>query len=135
MPKFSNTSKTQLATCDKRIQNVMNEVIKYIDFAVVEGFRNKAAQDKAFATGKSKVRWPYGNHNKSPSKAVDIAPWPIDWSDNEKALRRFVFLAGHVMAVAKIAGIKFRWGGDWNGNDDLRDENGLIDFPHFEVLD
>lgn len=134
MPKFSDQSKKQLATCDARIQKICNEAIKHIDFVVVEGHRGKEAQDKAFAKGLSKVRYPYGNHNKNPSKAVDIAPWPIDWSDKRTAIERFVFLQGVIFAIAKQFNIKIRQGLDWNSNQDMRDEN-FRDYPHFEVVD
>lgn len=133
MPKFSAQSKAQLATCDPRLQKIANEAIKIFDFVVVEGHRNKEAQDKAFAKGLSKVRWPYGNHNKKPSLAMDCAPWPIDWSDQAKALERFVFMQGIFYATAAKLGIPIRLGIDWNRNNDMRDEKGLHDYPHIEL--
>ncbi len=41
MPEFSNTSKARLATCHPDIQEVMNEVIKYFDCTILEGYRVK----------------------------------------------------------------------------------------------
>lgn len=134
MPKFSSHSQNQLATCDPRLQKLMTEVIKYFDFSVVEGHRGEEAQTKAFLSGNSQKPWPKSNHNALPSKAVDIAPYPIDWSDRETARQRFCYLAGAVDVVAKQMGLKVRWGGDWNRNQDTRDEN-FRDLPHFEVLD
>jgi len=46
---------------------------------------------------------------------------------------RFYHFAGYVLGVAEILGIKIRWGGDWNGNFDLKDQN-YYDLPHFEVI-
>lgn len=132
MPKFSRESLTQLATCDKRLQQVLSEVIKVFDFSVIEGHRDQKAQDRAYAKGLSKLRWPNGNHNSLPSMAVDIAPYPIDWSEKEKAHLRFAYLAGFVMSEAERLGIKLRWGGDWNRNQDPRDET-FLDLPHFEI--
>lgn len=134
MPVFSKASLKQLETCDLRIQKICNEAIKIIDFVVVEGHRGKEAQNAAFAKGFSKVRYPYGNHNKSPSRAVDIAPYPIDWSSNSKAIERFVFLQGVIYATAKRLGIKIRQGLDWDSNQDMRDEK-FRDYPHFELVD
>lgn len=138
MPAFSKSSLDQLATCDKRLQDVMNKVIIAFDFTVLEGFRGEEAQNRAYARGLSKVRWPNGKHNSSPSKAVDIAPYPIDWGDGETpekadaARQRFCYLAGWVMATAAQMGISLRWGGDWDGDRDTRDER-FRDLGHFEI--
>ena len=37
MPKFGKTSRDRLATCDDKLQQVFNEVIKYVDCSVLEG--------------------------------------------------------------------------------------------------
>lgn len=63
-----------------------------------------------------------------PSNAVDIAPYPIDWNDRE----RFTYLAGHVKMAAHMLGIKVTWGGDWNNNNEVKDNN-FDDLPHFEL--
>lgn len=130
MPRFSNHSKAALATCDVRLQEVLTEAIKHIDFMVLEGHRGKDAQNKAFNTGFSKVRWPNGKHNKTPSLAVDIAPWPIQWADTE----RFVYFAGVIMGIAAMMDIPLRWGGDWNRDTHNKDEK-FRDWGHFELID
>jgi peptidoglycan LD-endopeptidase CwlK len=132
MPKFGKESLIQLSTCDLRIQKVMTEAIKEFDFTVLEGHRGKEAQNAAYAKGNSKLRWPHGNHNSNPSRAVDIAPYPIDWSNKLAAQLRFAYLAGHVMSIARRLDIPLRWGGDWNRNQDPRDET-FLDLPHFEL--
>lgn len=132
MPSFGSHSKKQRATLDKRLQKILDEAIEYFDFQIVEGHRGKAAQDKAFATGASKLRWPYGNHNKMPSLAADLAPWPIDWSNKATALARFAFLMGVIHKVAKDQGTKVRFGLDWNRNLDPRDES-FVDWGHVEL--
>lgn len=133
MPKFGSASRTQLATCHPKLQEVMNEAIKFIDFTVLEGFRGKEAQNAAYAAGNSQKKWPNGNHNRNPSTACDVTPFPADWSDKAVAHERFVYLAGYIMATAERMGIPLRWGGDWNMNDDTRDEN-FRDYGHFELV-
>jgi hypothetical protein len=119
---------------------VLNAVITVFDFSVLEGHRGQEAQERAYAKGLSKVHWPFGKHNSQPSKAVDIAPYPIDWGDGkdpqqaEAARQRFCLLAGFVLCTAQRMGIKLRWGGDWNGNLDTRDEK-FRDLGHFEIVD
>ena len=128
MPSFSQTSKDRLATCDARLQRVFNEVIKHFDCKVLQGHRGQAEQDKAFAEGASQKKWPNGNHNSMPSKAVDVAPFPVDWNDS----KRFYYFAGFVMATAKAMGIKLRFGGDWDRDTQLKD-NKFNDLVHWEI--
>ena len=42
MPKFGKQSLDRLATCDERIQKVMNEAIKHIDIVILYGYRTPA---------------------------------------------------------------------------------------------
>lgn len=130
MPAFGKDSQEKLATCDPRLQKVFNEVIKHFDCTVIEGHRGEAAQNKAFAEGKSKLKYPQGKHNKTPSLAADVLPYPIDWNDTN----RMRYFAGFVVGIAATMGIKLRWGGDWNQNTELKD-NSFNDLPHFELVD
>lgn len=132
MPKFSKASEIQLASCDPRLQRVLRRAILDFDFVVVEGYRNREAQNKAFREGNSKLPWPKGNHNRFPSLAADLAPYPIDWSEGEKPHLRFAFMMGVIWAAAKAEGVKIRFGMDWNRNLDMRDEN-FLDYGHVEL--
>tara|TARA_R100000808_G_C2151847_1_gene161021 strand:- start:3924 stop:4313 length:390 start_codon:yes stop_codon:yes gene_type:complete len=128
MAKFGSRSRKQLATCHEDLQKVFNEVIKTVDCSVLEGHRDERTQDKYFKEGKTKVRYPMGRHNSKPSRAVDVVPYPIDWKDRE----RFHLFGGFVLGVANRMGISLRWGGDWNGNFRV-DDNNFDDLPHFEL--
>ena len=130
MPKFGKKSLEKLSTCDKRLQLVLNEVIKTVDCSVLEGHRGKQRQNKLYDEGKTKLKFPNGRHNASPSRAVDVVPYPIDWDDRE----RFHLFAGFVIGTAKQMGVNLRWGGDWNINWFV-DDNKFDDFPHFELTD
>lgn len=128
MPSFSKRSKTALSTLHPDLQRVLKEAIKHVDFVVLEGHRDKVAQDAAVAAGNSKVRWPHSKHNASPSLAVDIAPYPVNWKDT----KRFYFLGGFIKATAVSLGISLRWGGDWDSDNDFSDQT-FNDLPHFEL--
>lgn len=130
MPKFSAASRARLETCDIRLQSLFNEVIRHFDCTVLEGHRGQDAQDNAYASGKSQVKWPDGKHNRMPSKAVDVAPYPIDWND----IRRFYYFAGFVLGVAARMQIPIRWGGDWDRDTLVNDQN-FNDLVHFEVAE
>lgn len=126
MPKFSRRSSINLLTCHKDIQTLFNEVIKTIDCTVIYGFRGKEKQNLLFHAGKSRLRYPNSKHNRSPSYAADVAPYPVDW-DN---LDRFRDFAKHVFSVAKRLKEEekishgFVWGGDWKS---------FPDFAHWEL--
>jgi hypothetical protein len=129
MPRYSNRSAIKLAECDERIQKVFNTVIETVDNTILVGHRNESDQEEMYETGRSQVQWPNSMHNSLPSKAVDVAPYPIDWNDRE----RFTLFAGYVLGVAENMGIKLRWGGDWD-RDFKTSDNSFDDLVHFELL-
>ena len=128
MPRFSTKSRSKLHTCDNRLVDLFNEVVKGFDCTIIEGHRGKKAQNEAFNKGNSKVKFPNGKHNQSPSVAVDVAPYPIDWSDRD----RFHYFSGYVLGIASQMGLKIRWGGDWDMDTKTKD-NKFDDLVHFEI--
>ena len=130
MPNFGKKSQERLNTCDPRLVELFEEVVEHFDCSVIQGYRDEAEQNKAFEDGFSKLKYPKGSHNKYPSLAVDIAPYPIDWKDRD----RFHFFAGFVKGIASQMGLNIRWGGDWNSDTHTKDNN-FDDLPHFEIRD
>jgi len=128
MPKFGSKSKQRLSTCHEDLIDLFNEVIKYFDCSVLEGHRNEEDQNKYFEEGKSKVKFPKGKHNASPSNAVDVVPYPVDWNDTD----RMYYFAGIVKGIAATMEINIRWGGDWNNDTQVKDTK-FKDLPHFEL--
>tara|TARA_R110002111_G_C5825871_1_gene357458 strand:- start:52 stop:444 length:393 start_codon:yes stop_codon:yes gene_type:complete len=128
MPRFGTRSKSRLHTCDGRLIELFNKVVKEFDCTVIEGHRGKDAQNKAYNKGNSKLKFPNGKHNKSPSVAVDVAPYPIDWKDRD----RFHYFGGYVLGIAKSLGLNIRWGGDWDQDTQTKD-NKFDDLVHFEI--
>jgi len=135
MPSFSKNSLEHLATCHPDLQTLFNEVIKYFDCTVTEGFRDKAAQDEAYATGHSKVKWPNGKHNHNPSLAADVYPYPIDFNNTKLALWFGGFVQGMAIMLKEQGKIThdIRWGGAWNGLGKLNTSGMLDDTGHFEI--
>ena len=132
MPRFGKRSKERLKGVDAKLQNVLNEVVKYFDITVIEGLRSQERQNELVAQGKSKTK--FGKHVEG--KAVDISPYPIDW----KARDDFHYLGGFMLGMAASMGIKIRWGGDWNASSLFKGQrttkdNNFDDLVHFEILD
>lgn len=135
MLKFNSASQHKLFTCHQDLQTLFREVIKYFDCSVLEGFRNESDQNKAFFEGKSKLKWPDGNHNKNPSMAVDVAPYPVDWNN----IKRMYWFGGFVLGIAKMLKndnkmiYDVRYGGDWDNDKDINDQH-FNDLVHFELI-
>ena len=125
---FSQNSLKQLRTCHPDLQELFFAVVEEFDCTILEGERDEETQNILFTEGKSKVTYPNSKHNNSPSLAVDVAPYPIDWEDTD----RFYYFAGFVMGVASQLGIKIRFGGDWNKDNQVKDTR-FKDLCHFEM--
>jgi peptidoglycan L-alanyl-D-glutamate endopeptidase CwlK len=130
MNKFGKRSRDNLDSADSRWTEVMEIVIQIVDCSILEGHRGERRQNILFHEGKSKIKWPDGEHNKLPSGAIDAVPYPIDWDDIER-MRAFAFF---VKGVAAGLGYNVRLGADWNGNFTNKDQT-FHDLPHMEFAD
>lgn len=120
MPSFSSKSRANLETCEKPLQDLFNEVVKHFDCTIIEGHRGRERQTNAYRSNRSRVQWPNSRHNKHPSQAVDVMPYPIDWDERE----RLYEFAGFVKATAIQMGIEVEWGGNFKG---------WFDGPHWQL--
>lgn len=137
MPKFSQESFSKLSTCHADLQTLFYDVIKYFDCTILQGYRNWAEQEKAFAEGDTRLHYPYSKHNTSPSMAVDVIPYPINFHDDKLGL----WFGGYVQGIAqklkeegKITH-SIRWGGSWDGLGKLNTAHMLEDIVHFELVE
>lgn len=123
--KFGKNSLERLSQCDLRLQALCKKMLERspFDLTVTCGHRNKEEQEKAFKEGKSKAHFGQSKHNSLPSKAVDIAPYPINWDTNDPRWSMMVALA---YDTAYLLGIKIKCGAFFNG---------LADWPHIQVED
>jgi len=136
MPKFGNTSISRLHTCHPDLIKVLEETIKHYDFTIIFGSRSIEEQFELYKKGRQfkEGKWvkigktvtnldgkvKKSMHNFTPSLAVDIAPYPIDWNN----IQRFKELAVVVKQAAKTVGVPIVWGGDWKS---------FKDYPHYEL--
>tara|TARA_S200002703_G_scaffold155626_1_gene159992 strand:+ start:2114 stop:2506 length:393 start_codon:yes stop_codon:yes gene_type:complete len=129
MASYSQKSQSRLQECHQDLIDLFGAVVQNFDNTILTGHRNKEDQNLAYFEGKSQLQWPNGKHNKYPSIAIDVAPYPIDWEDRE----RFTYFAGYVKGIAKGMGINIRWGGDWDSDTQVKD-NSFDDLVHFELI-
>ena len=117
---FSDKSHRKLNTCNPDLIRLFNEVIKYRDCKILCGRRNKTEQDKLYPKF-TKVKYPNSRHNKIPSQAVDVVPYPVDWND----IDRFREFAGFVLGIAAMLEIEVKWGGQFKS---------FFDGPHWQSI-
>lgn len=134
MPNLSQRSLNKLVTCHQDLILIAHEAIKEIDFSVICGYRGEHEQNQAYRLGNSKLKYPQSKHNKKPSMAFDLMPYPPN-----KRAQAFHDLAQVILRISedlretgKIKH-KVRWGGDWDMDGDLKD-NKFNDLYHFELI-
>jgi peptidoglycan L-alanyl-D-glutamate endopeptidase CwlK len=109
---LNDISRRRLASCHSDLYRLIVLVSKGIDegdlsyagvkdMTVLCGYRGEAEQNKAVADGASKTPWPKSKHNRVPSDAVDVAPFPIDWKDTKAfdALHAYVAGVAHALNI------------------------------------
>lgn len=153
MPAFGESSSKKLSTCDLKIQKICNEAIKYVDFSIITGHRTKEEQNALYPKF-TKLKWPNGNHNSFPSRAVDVAPYIKPYGvifggkdqikdmmyrhgiskveANNFVLKSYARLIGFMEAIATTQGTDIRVGIDWDGDFDMLDQS-FHDLGHWEL--
>ena len=135
MSRFGTSSTQRLCECEPDLQHIFRFVVERFDCSVLCGHRSEAAQNAVFESGKSRVQWPDSKHNSYPSKAIDVAPWPIDWRNLERFRQFGFYVKGVADAMHDRGDIehRIRWGGDWDGDYDITDQH-FNDLVHFELM-
>ena len=111
MFQLGKRSQEKLEQANSDLYKLVSIAIKTspIDFSVIESVRDERSQNEAYNSGYSMLRYPNSKHNSNPSNAVDIIPYPVDWT----YIDRFKQLGKHIKQVAKRLNIDIEWGGDW----------------------
>ena len=126
MPRYGKVSRKRLKGVNTKLVNVLNELIKIMDVTIIEGLRTKERQEELLKRGATNVK--YSKHMEG--KAVDVAPYPVNWDDRE----RFHYMGGMVRGIGQQLGTKIRWGGDWDSDGEIKDNN-FDDLVHIELKD
>ena len=137
--KLGQRSRDKLMQCVEPLIRVINraELMAPYDFTVLETLRSDQRQKDLYRQGPHVTpfdgvikRSKHQADKNGKARAIDLAPYPIDWQD----LRGFSVLAGVVLAAARAERVWIRWGGDWDGDGTFTDQT-FHDLPHFEVME
>ena len=121
------------AELDLRLTRVLDRVLQEVaDISLICGFRDRDTQDAAVAAGTSEVEWPDGKHNKWPSLAVDLRPYPMP-KRKEVLWAALGYIAGRMVQIGIEEGVALRWGGDWDRDGDVTDQS-FYDLFHIEIV-
>ena len=147
MHQWNERSVQQRDTLMGSLRLLMDDALRISDvpFQLVQGARTIEEQQRYFNDGKSKINprdypdrtklYAAAKHVTGPgmplSRAVDII---IDVKGKEYDKAHMCYVAGVVLAIARIRSIPVRWGGDWDRDGELLSDQKLIDMPHFELL-
>lgn len=147
---FSEKGEAALKTCDPRLQRAIRLARSWCDglveFDITQGARTIEQQREYFKGGRSKVDpdaydtpeklYAAAKHIVGPgmqfSRAVDIhivTKQPGGAYDKQA----LCYVAGVIMVAAKGYGLKLRWGGDFDRDNELLEAGSFQDLPHFEI--
>lgn len=129
---WGRNSKAQYDTCDPDLQWLLDTILQEVaDISIIEGHRNEARQNSLYPRF-TKLKFPHGKHNRFPSLAVDIQPYPKPERE-EKLWAALGYIAGRAVEIGKRRGLTVRWGGDWDSDGDLTDQT-FDDLFHIEII-
>lgn len=152
--KFGNSSRTKLDTCHVDIQKTLELALSRtcVDFGVTEGHRPIERQRELYAQGRTKPGKivtnidgvnKKGNHNYSPSRAVDIYIWHDDHETRKKIAYDLVHL-GYIAGLVESCNAELlekgeinhviRWGNNWDRDGIIAYDQSFDDTPHFEIV-
>ena len=135
MHKLSNSSKQKLNQAHILLQLLCNKAIKVspVDFGITYTHRSVQEQNKLFREGKSKLDGinKMSKHNYLPSLAFDVVIYvngKVTWQKEY-----YIMLAGVMFTCAAELGIKIRWGGNFDMDDEILEQD-FDDLCHFELM-
>lgn len=157
---FSKSSMEKYETLHSDLRSILDEVIKTctVDFSLTEGYRSSEVQFDYYRRGRElrpDGSWVVvdrkkvitnidghnvlGKHNHNPSLAVDIMVYVKGKPQLSYDAQHLAYIAGAMMFAADklysqgLISHKLRWGGNWDRDGDLTNQN-FFDMPHFELI-
>jgi peptidoglycan LD-endopeptidase CwlK len=143
--KFGETSLSKINTVHPILALITHNVLLYMNIGVSCGNRDASEQNAAYMRGMSKLEYPKSKHNKSAllngdkskSDAIDL----LVYVDNKATsdMKYYILLNGYMQAFALITridllGLQLRWGGNWDGDEEIITDQRFNDLCHFELI-
>lgn len=151
MPRLGTTSMSRLSTAKRDVQTIMMEVVKHFDIMVVECNRTAERQNEHWSKGrklkfkgadvKKRANWTIINktlivthkdgyeklsrHQKVPSDAIDVVPYPELWSSKTRLIEMrgaIKITQERLLAEGKIETLLDNGADLWDG----------FDLPHYQ---
>ena len=74
MPAFGQRSMTALMSCERDIQTILHEAIKFYDFSVIHGHRSPELQFELYQKGRKLVgkKWVEDENSKSQLSPIKM---------------------------------------------------------------
>lgn len=145
MKQWDARSLKQRDTLIGSLRLLMDDALRVSDvpFQLVQGARTVEEQQRYFNEGKSKVNpkaypdrdklYAAAKHVTGPgmplSRAVDII---IDVKGKEYDKAHMCYVAGVMLAIARLRSIPVRWGGNFDRDGQILEQD-FDDLPHFEL--
>lgn len=132
---YSEASLANLEQAHEHIQTVCHQVIEEVDVRIGETHRTKTKHQAYLEADPPLTKVPYSKtmHRYLPSRAVHIIPYPEGW---QAPRERWYYVGGIVVGMAHLLlppAVRWRWGGDWDG-DDIFSDQAFDDLAHHEII-
>jgi hypothetical protein len=136
-----------LAELNKDLMLILQDARRFsdIEFQLVDGARTIAEQQALFDAKKTKINpaayvgnlaglYAAGRHIVGPGKqfsdAVDVI---VSVRGKEYDTAQLAHLAGVLQTIGNIRGSLIRWGGNWDGDQEVITDQEFDDLVHFEL--
>jgi len=133
--RYSSRSLSRLNTAHPDLVLLFTEALDApdspSDITILEGFRSEQRQNELYNQGKSQLKWPRSYHNKTPSRAVDAAPYvnggiSWDWTYYHPLAAHLKATWARLQAEGRVSSdLRLEWGGDWQS---------FPDGPHWQLV-
>ena len=141
----SNHSKKEVATVIQPMRDLYYYILKYMDVKALEGWRGRERQNKLFDDKISEVQFPNGKHNLSlimkkagqtgyerKSDALDFEIY-VDGKVTYDP-KYYIMMWGIARSWADLHGVILRWGGNWDNDQVIIDDQSFNDLMHIECI-
>lgn len=140
--KFGKRSLEHLSTCHKDLQLIAHEALKrsMVDFGIHCGWRSNEDQQKAYDSGHSSAPPGSSKHNLKPAMAFDFHIYVRGKANRTWDEIHVVYVATVILETARelkskgLISHNVRWGGNWDGDGEIKYDQRLWDPVHIELV-